>query len=150
MITPFPLIRTIYLYLFALVGLTLMTIGSVRFVDMGLKAFVFIRAEEEQRLFNREPPYPGVRAPIERIEKLQNSEELSDGEKVALQQWLADYKNWQEHRSKIDLVVAKRHRDASLNSAFLLIGIPLYLFHWGIIRREMRQKQTDLRRSPSA
>ena len=39
--THYPLIRTIYLYLFALLGLALLTIGGVRFVDMGLKAFVF-------------------------------------------------------------------------------------------------------------
>ena len=39
------LVRTIYLYLFALVGLALLTIGAVRFVAMGLKAFVFTKAD---------------------------------------------------------------------------------------------------------
>ena len=43
------LIRTIYLYLFACLGLVLLTIGGVRFLDMGLKAFVFTKAEQEQR-----------------------------------------------------------------------------------------------------
>ncbi|GAG22415.1 unnamed protein product, partial [marine sediment metagenome] len=51
-----PLVRTIYLYLFALVGLALLTIGAVRFVDMGLKAFVFTKAEELQRLYEAMPP----------------------------------------------------------------------------------------------
>jgi len=44
------LVRTIYLYLFALVGLTLLVIGTVRFVDMGLKAFVFTKAEQAEKV----------------------------------------------------------------------------------------------------
>ena len=45
----YPLIRTIYLYLFALVGLALLISGSVRFVNMGLKAFVFTKAEQDMK-----------------------------------------------------------------------------------------------------
>ena len=45
--THYPLIRTIYLYLFALLGLVLLTIGSIRFVDMALRAFVFTKADQE-------------------------------------------------------------------------------------------------------
>jgi len=44
------IIRTIYLYIFALLGLVLVIIGGVRFVDMGLKAFVFTKAEEEDKM----------------------------------------------------------------------------------------------------
>lgn len=63
----YPLIRTIYLYLFALLGLVLLTIGGVRFVDMGLKAFVFTKAEEEVRLiYDQVPPIPYSVPEIER------------------------------------------------------------------------------------
>lgn len=130
----YPLIRTIYLYLFALLGLMLLIIGGVRFVDMGLKAFVFTKAEEEQRLMYEQPlsvPYP-----VQRIEEIQDEEGLSEEEKATIKQWLADYKEWKEKRSKIDPITARRHRDASLNLALILIGLPLYLYHWQIIKRE--------------
>ena len=45
------LVRTIYLYIFALLGLVLLIIGSVNFLNMGLKAFVFTQADEESRIF---------------------------------------------------------------------------------------------------
>lgn len=67
---PRSLIRTIYLYLFALVGLALLTTGTVRFVDMGL--------------------------------------------------------------------------DASINLAMILVGLPLYLYHWQIIGRETRGEEQEM------
>jgi len=52
------LVRTIYLYIFALLGLVLLIIGGVNFLNMGLKAFIFTQAEEEQRLLYKEMPVP--------------------------------------------------------------------------------------------
>lgn len=135
------LVRTIYLYLFTLLGLVLLTIGGVRFVDMGLKAFIFTKAEEEQRLIYRQPP---IVYSVEKIEKLQNEESLSEEEKTAIKQWLTDYKEWQERISKIDHVDSKRHKDASSNLAMILIGLPLYLYHWGIIKRELRRQEKNV------
>ncbi len=135
------LIRTIYLYLFTLLGLMLLTIGGVRFVDMGLKAFVFTKAEEEQRLIYKQPSY--IPYPVQRIEELQEEEGLSEEEKATIKQWLTDYKDWKERRSQIDPVTARRHRDASLNLALILIGLPLYLYHWRIIRMETKNKEED-------
>lgn len=132
-------IRTIYLYLFALLGLILLIIGGVRFVDMGLKAFIFTKAEQEQRLTYKQPIY--VPYPIQRIEEIQEGEELSEQEKAAIKQWLADYEDWKEKRSQINPVTTRRHRDASLNLAMILIGLPLYLYHWGTIKRETKNKK---------
>lgn len=139
-----PLIRAIYLYLFALLGLVLLTIGGVRFVDMGLKAFIFTKADEEERLiYNQAPPVP---CSINEIEKLQQKTEeekkicLSKEEKSTFEQLLVDYKNW-KGRSKIDYVASRRHRDASLNLAMILIGLPLYFYHWRIIRQETKDKK---------
>jgi len=137
----YPLIRTIYLYLFTLLGLTLLTIGGVRFVDMGLKAFVFTKAEEEQRLSYNQPTY--MPYPVQKIEELQEGAELSEEEKTTIKQWLADYKDWKERRSQIDPVTAKRHRDASFNLALILIGLPLYLYHWRIIKKETKNVEQE-------
>jgi len=140
----YPLIRTIYLYLFALLGLILLTIGSVRFLDMGLKAFIFTKADEEERLIHRVPPM----APVE-VEKLEEVKEfqkefcLSEKDKAAINLWLKDYKNWKERRSKIDPVTARRHREASLDLAMILIGLPLYFYHWRIIKKETESKENQ-------
>ena len=133
------LVRTIYLYLFAILGLVLLIIGGVGFIDMGLKAFVFTEAEKEQRLNYKQPssiPYS-----IQKIEKLQDEEELSEEEKTTIKQWLADYKEWKEKQSEIDPVTARRHRNASSNLAKILIGLPLYFYHWGIIKREVNKQE---------
>jgi len=141
----YPLIRTIYLYLFSILGSVLLTVGGVRFVDMGLKTFVFTKAEEEQRLIYKQvPPVPYS---VSRIEELQREIEeekeicLSEEEKITFEQWLTDYKDWKERRSKIDYVLARRHRDASLNLSLILIGLPLYFYHWRIIKRETKNKE---------
>ena len=136
---PHSLTRTIYLYLFALVGLALLTTGAVRFVDMGLKTLIFTKADELQRLYQGMPPM--IPYSLEQIEKLQENEALSGEERAALKRWLASYKDWEERRSKIDPVIASRHRDASINLAMILVGLPLYLYHWRIIGRETRSKE---------
>jgi len=134
-------VRTVYLYLFALVGLAVLVIGGVRFIDMGLKAFVFTQAEEEQRFFSPQPPMP---YPLEVVENLQDEEGLSEEQKAAIQRWLADYENWKEKSSNFDYLTARRHRDASLNLALILVGFPLYFFHWRIIKRELKKEEARI------
>ena len=138
--THHPLIRTIYLYLFALVGLTLLIIGAVRFVDMGLKAFIFTQAEQEQRIYNRQPL--AIPIQIERAKVISEGDDLSEDEILLVKQWLVDYENWQEESSKIDFVTVRRHRDASINLSMILVGLPLFLYHWRIIRRETKDQKS--------
>ncbi len=134
----YPLIRTIYLYIFALLGLILIIIGGVRFIDMGLKAFVFTRAEEDQRISYSYPSY----APYS-LSKLEGSTEddrLTDEEIVLVKEWLDDYQSWKEKADQIDPVSSQRHREASMSLAMILIGLPLYLYHWRIIKKETKEK----------
>ena len=133
-----PLIRTIYLYLFTLLGLTLLIIGTVRFLDMGLKMFVFTKAEEPEKI--QRMYYPSLPIPIAKIEQYQESEELTEEEMVTVKNWLADYEKWQEEEGKIDYLTSKRHREVSTSLAMLLVGLPLYLYHWRLIRKETKGK----------
>ena len=138
------LVRTIYLYIFALLGLVLLIIGGVNFLNMGLKAFIFTQAEEEQRLLYKQIPFPSSVPTVEKIgEGIDAGEEvcLSEEEKISIQNWLTDYNNWKESSLKIDPITVRRHRDASLNLSLILIGLPLYLYHWRIIKRETKDKE---------
>ena len=139
------LIRTIYLYIFSLLGLVLLVIGGVRFINMGLKALIFTQADEEARLMHDQvPPFPNfISDSEENKETLQKGEEvcLSVKEKTMLSHWLADYQKWQEHHSKIDFVAVKRQKDASINLALILVGLPLYLYHWQVIKKETKEEK---------
>ncbi len=135
----YPLIRTIYLYVFALLGLVLVTIGAVRFVNMGLKTFVFTKADEDQR-YMYEPPMMPYPAPV-KIDKLSNdtSTALTAAESEDQRRWTLEYKAWQEKRSKIDYQAVRRHQDASMNLALILVGLPLYFYHWRMIQKETKE-----------
>jgi len=135
----YPLIRTIYLYLFALLGLVLITIGTVRFVNMGLKIFVFTQAEEDQYIRYPEPPMPYAAAPFE---KAKGDQSLSEEERAQIKTYLEEYKKWKEQRDKIDYRLVQRHRDASMNIALILVGLPLYLYHWRIIQKETKDNNS--------
>lgn len=134
----FPIIRTIYLYLFSLVGLVLLIIGSVGFLNMGLKAFVFTAAENEERLWRMEPPMYYERS-IDEVESLKASENLSEEQLESVDMWLEDYERWQQMQDDVDPVIASRHRNAAMDLALLLVGLPLFLFHWLTIRKENKK-----------
>lgn len=139
------LIRTIYLYLFAIVGLTLLIIAGVRFINMGLKAFIFTKADEQMRIEYKQSSYAPV--PVEKLNQIQTDAAagkqvtLSEDQVQQIDQWLADYKNNSEARAKIDPISTQRQQEASISLAMIIIGLPLYLYHWGIIRRETKKQE---------
>lgn len=135
------LIRTIYLYTFSLVGLVLVVIGSVQLVNMGLKAWVFTKADEEQRMWSKQPPMPVVAE--KRIEAItQNSKEVTftDEEKTAMGEWLVTYKNWKIQQEKFDPITSQRQRETAGALSFIIVGLPLYLYHWRVIKREKSEE----------
>lgn len=143
----YPLIRTIYLYLFSLVGLVLVIIAAVDFIDMALKAFVFKQADAQEQLYNKEPrpAYPPFG--IEKTKEIANEETatitLTTDERNQLRVWLAEYEQFNEDRKRVDFVVARRHQDAARNLAMLIVGFPLYLYHWNVIRKEAKEKKEN-------
>ena len=144
------LIRTVYLYLFALVGLALVVIGAVRLLDLGMKIYIFKEADKPESMRST-PPYPpfGILEPqpvkrdqgIGQIRISEKTEKLTPDEKAALDQWLVEYQAWQEAQKNIDYLRASREREASNSLAFMIIGLPLYLYHWAVIGRERKREE---------
>ncbi|MBI4359225.1 MAG: hypothetical protein HY577_01380 [Candidatus Nealsonbacteria bacterium] len=142
-----PLIRTIYLYLFALIGLVLMAIGTVRLTDLVLKTFIFTRADQELN-YMKQPPmislFPGKDVSeedlVSTIEKCQEKCDLTADEKEQIDSWLKDYRNWQETVARMDYRAQQRDRDLAQSLAFILVGLPLYLYHWSTIKRETKNE----------
>ncbi len=100
-------IRLLYLYLFSFVGLLIVVVGSVNIVNLGLKAFVFKDADR----------YEVYSSPI----KVGNEQQLSE----------------EEQKTRQDReVVRQRQREFSNAIAMIVVGAPLYLYHWKTIQKE--------------
>ena len=117
------LVRAIYLYLFSLLGLVLITIGLVRIVDLGLKTYIFKKADQAYIY----PEYPiRVRAPGEEVQALTKEEqEEYDEKRVAAEEANRE---------------GRRQRTASNSLAMIIIGTPLFLYHWKTIQKDKESK----------
>lgn len=100
-------LRLLYLYLFSFVGLIITVIGGIQIVDLTLKTYVFKVTEYSY--------YPEP-APVEPGGKQVN---------------MVD----QEYRNKIEQA-NQRKRQLSNSLAMIMIGTPLYLYHWKTIKKE--------------
>lgn len=106
-------IRLIYLYLFSFVGLIVFVIGCVRLVDLGLKVVVFNNAD----IYVSYPIMPA--GPDDKRTKEQIVLENETQQKT------------QQEESK-----RNRQREISSSLAMILVGAPLYLYHWSSIQKE--------------
>ncbi len=140
----YPLIRKIYLYLFAMVGLTLMVIAGVQFLNIALKMTIFKEADRSQAVYQKMPtcgPFT-----TEKVESMVNAPdqqvttiEITKADKAAMASWLQNYKGWQEEYKNYDPIKANRQQTAANALAMLIIGLPLYLYHWFVIKRETKK-----------
>lgn len=139
------IIRTIYLYLFSLVGLVLVIIAGVRFIDMGLKAWIFTAAEQSVN-YRAMPPEPVFMSGKESAGAILECEEecgFTDGQKQSIERWLADYDAWQNQEKNIDYIKQDRQRTAANSLAMLIIGAPLYAYHWRLASRRKKEEEEN-------
>jgi hypothetical protein len=106
-------IRLLYLYLFSFIGLLIGVIGSVQLVDLGIKVYVFKGADR----------FDNFTSPT-KLDPTGKEIELTDKERE-------EQKRFQEVETQ-----RQRQRQASTALAMLIIGIPLYKYHWGTIQKE--------------
>ena len=116
------LIRTLYLYLFSLIGLVVVVMGLVQLVDLGLKVFVFKKAD--QVLI-----YPESVRPAKTNPELEGPA-LTPEEQKKYEQEQLDYQIKQRE--------ADRERNAANALAMILVGTPLFLYHWKIIQKDKK------------
>ena len=148
-------IRTIYLYLFSLVGLTLTIIGSVMMVNTFLKTFVFKNANYNNPYsYSETPPYLSSSyndLELKRVQtvKAQSTElELTDIQKEQVENWLIDYQAWKDREAKRvkaeaarDYVKEENQRNMATAISMIVIGFPVYLIHWLFITRDLKNNK---------
>lgn len=109
---PKEIIRSIYLYLFSMIGLILIIIGCIQLTSLALRVLVFPGADQV------------IIYPVSRI----SPGEADDPAAVAIrEQEQLEYQT--QERS------ARRQRTATNALAMITIGIPLYLYHWRAIQK---------------
>ena len=127
-------IRTVYLYVATLVGLGLIIGGGVQVFELILKSTVLTQADAEERLYAKQPPMPYS---LDVMKEAPGSLELTADQQAMMERWLADYERWSEQQEQLDPVAARRERQAATALSLLFVGIPVYLYHWLTIRREL-------------
>lgn len=103
-------IRLIYLYLFSFVGLMTVVIGSVRLVDLGMKVFIFPESDKYEYAMPVTP----------------EGEKGQPDEKIMKENAARDQKR-------------NRERDLSNSLAIIVVGLPLYIYHWKTIQKENKK-----------
>lgn len=105
-------IRLLYLYLFSFVGLLISIIGGIQIVDLTLKTYVF--KVSEYGIYSKPMLDPESKLTIEQQE--QQAKEMEN-------QQQAEAAN-------------QRKRQFSNSLAMILVGAPVYLYHWRTIKKE--------------
>lgn len=104
-------LRLLYLYLFSFVGLLITIIGSIQILDLALKTYVF-----------RVTEYSFYPEPV----KQEGGSDLSPAE--------------MERRNNLEQT-NQRKRQMSNSLAMILVGAPVYLYHWRTLKRETSAKK---------
>ncbi len=112
------IIRTIYFYFFSLIGLSLIIIGSIQITNLALKTWIFKQADEIII-------YPQIHRPV--IDQEIEKEKEIDYEEKELE--------YQKKQQK-----SNRQQTAANALSMILIGIPLYLYHWKIVQNNEKKE----------
>ena len=136
-----PIIRTIYLYIFALVGLIIVIVGSIRAFTMGLEVFIFKDVDKQERLNYSRPLSTSY---VEGLKTAQDDESFTEEERETIREWLASYEEWKIESESFDHVSAQRQKETASILANIFVGFPLYLYHWNLIKKETRDRKNSI------
>lgn len=126
----------------------MLVIGMSMIINLGLKAWVFTQADQQDGYMGRPAPmYISEDLGYKTAQELNvcsDKCELTTEQKVQVSNWLEDYKESQENEKNLDsdrYILRNRQRQASTAISLILVGLPLWLFHWFTIKRDLRRKE---------
>jgi predicted Holliday junction resolvase-like endonuclease len=103
-------VKFIYIYLFSAIGLILIIVGSTKIVDLGLKTYIFKQAD-----YFYAPPFYSPDSNLSEEEIKKRQEELKKADEINRK--------------------AERQRTASIAISQIIVGLPLFLYHWKLARK---------------
>lgn len=132
------LIRTIYLYVAALISLIFVAVGSGTMLNTGMK-FLFFPEAEKKSFFecNQQPPMIGS-PDVSGYKSI-----ATEDQKVQLDQLLKDYQSWKENSMGDQCIKPARQNKIVDALTMLFIALPICLIHWRIIKKDKEEKEAD-------
>ncbi|MEI7426158.1 MAG: hypothetical protein WCK16_04535 [Candidatus Moraniibacteriota bacterium] len=129
------IIRTVYLYIAALVSLIFVAVGSGTLLNTALKAYVFPKAEKGgYGRCNQQPP-------VYNIESAKDSTLTTEEQKEQITNALADYENWKKDNSGEECYSTERQSSIVDAITMIIIALPICLLHWRIIKKEKEDNE---------
>jgi hypothetical protein len=131
------IVRTIYLYITALVSLIFIAIGSGTLINTALKTYVFPKAEKgEYNYCNQQPP-------VYNLENIKDSNISTEQQRIQIDNLIRDYEIWKTDNSGENCLSAKRQNNIVNALTMIIVALPIFLFHWRIIRKEKDTKTNE-------
>jgi hypothetical protein len=111
-------IKKIYLFAVSLISLVIFVIGAIQIIDLGLKAWVFTRADQDFYFSEcaRPAALPGPDG--------KTVPECTAEQKTAAEEQAADNRT------------AQKQREAATALAMIIVSAPVFFLHWRLAKRE--------------
>jgi len=126
-------VRTFYLYIVSLLSLIFLAVGVGNLLNTTLKATFF--KEAEKRDYSVCYNYPYYYSNIEK------TPEMSEIQLEQIDNMIRDYENWKEKNTGETCYKSEREKKIVDSLSMIIIALPLYIFHWMMIRREKRENE---------
>jgi len=124
-------IGTIYLYAVALLSLLFLSIGIGNLINTTLKMFIFPEAEKRDYNICNQYFYPSIE-----LEKIKGLEASSEDQKTKIDNIIKEYENWEKQNTGDNCYKSERQKKLVDALTMILISLPLYMFHWSLIKKE--------------
>jgi hypothetical protein len=138
-------IRNIYFYLVSLITLMMIVFSVADLINLGLTTWVFKTADKAD---DWAPPVPYMVNETKLGETAARCAEKCDltaEEKQQIQNWLVDYKNWQDQQGV--LKIARKQKNAVRDISMLVVAAPLFIWHWQMVNKERKESKENQRTS---
>jgi hypothetical protein len=129
------IIRTIYLYVAALISLIFVAVGTGTLFNTTLKYYVFPKAEKGG--FSRCNQQP----PVYSLDKNALVGVATPDQKIQLENLLRDYEQWQKDNTGEECYSAERQNNTVDALTMIIIALPICLLHWRWIKKERTEKE---------
>ena len=130
-------IRTIYLYLAALISLIFVAVGTGNLINTALKYYAFPKAEKGgYSRCNQQPPVYG-------LEKESLAGVATVDQKAQLENILRDYEQWKKDNTGEECYSQERQNNVVNALTMIIIALPICLFHWRLIKKDKKEKEEE-------
>lgn len=119
------IIKTIYFYLVSLIALLMVVFSTADLINLGLKTWVFPKTNTNYYGSTCAVPIP---APVEKG-ATQPTTNIDYAKQCEI-----------DRKNQEDMAIVQNQRDAVRDISMIVVGIPLFLYHWITLRKD---KETE-------